>query len=794
LTYRIAVLAALLGASATFVTPTAAYPGGRNPPLPTPDLLVDLARDYGLRCHGEQTPADALHIRTLLRAALRLDPQQVQAQAWLYELATLSQQPDEAREMLSELVAADPANLTAFSNWLETGPPDVQTAEQYRTWLAGVLRGQERPENRALVHTQLARLALQRLDQATARQHLEEAARLWPECPDAIILELEFDANAEALERLAAVLRALRVNPLRVDFAWDAATLLDERGFAPQALPFYEHAVDLHRAANPGVALPHEWLLQLSRNAVARGELQEGVRYAQQAAEAEQNTFESRLYLYWLLEKRVPPATLERVRSLLAQQFAAIKEPSQWPVEVVAQAAWFYCTIDEQPQRALLLAENAARRAANDVFATRVLGWAQALNQQTEQAQKTLTPIARTDPYAAYRLAKLLREAGHEEAAAGVIAELAYVPPVGRARELLDELDLLGPATQPAVQRFPEMAQVLAQFDWQVLQLHKNPGHFLEAAITFDDPSLAPGEPWWAEFSLTNHGDFPITLGPQWMVNPVFLLSFHVEGDRQRDYPNVLTICLDHIRVIRPGQAVRIRRTIDVGPLRKLARRTPQHLQSVSVTAILDPVCTPDGRWQPGLAGQQLRAVSLVRLPANTSPEAWHARFSALRGWPTGPRFQALEVMAELLGEQQRARLKPLAYTPQPVPTDRVRQALHSALTSESWETRVRALDALQVAGLGRTLVNAAEQCLEHSHWLVRMMAVRLLARQGRAFAQTARRIAESDDDELVRALARSYVERWSSPPATAPTTQPQPGPESGGGGVPPMPPRGVFR
>ena len=128
--------------------------------------------------------------------------------------------------------------------------------------------------------------------------------------------------------------------------------------------------------------------------------------------------------------------------------------------------------------------------------------------------------------------------------------------------------------------------------------------------------------------------------------------------------------------------------------------------------------------------------------------------------------------MAELLGEQQRARMKRLTYKPQAIPADRVRQALLSALGSESWEARVRTLDALQVAGLDRTLFEAARRCLEHPHWAVRMMAVRLLARQGKAFADSARHIAAEDDDELVRALAQSYVERWSGPEDRPPATR----------------------
>ncbi|MFQ5806560.1 MAG: HEAT repeat domain-containing protein [Phycisphaerae bacterium] len=774
LKHRVALLVGLACASGFFGGSSPSRAAGRNPALSTPDLLVDLARDYGLRRRGKQTPADVLHIKTLLRAAVRLEPRRSQALVWLYELAARGAQAEEAAEMLAQLVAAAPTNMTALANWLEAGPPDVQTLEQRQAWLVELLGRSESPENLALVHTHLARLALQQVDRQRARGYLDEALRLWPACPDALLLGLKLvTPEAPLAERLGAVLRALRANPVQVELAWEAGLLLDEYGFGDDAFSFYEHALSVHAAAGPASPLPSEKLLQLSRNALARKQIADAVRYAQQAAQAEQSeqgTYEARFYLYWLLDGRVPPAIIERYKAELAQPFAAVKDPTDWPVGVVSQAAWFYCVIDEQPQRALMLAADAARRAPGDVFATRVLGWSQALNGRAEEARQTLTPIARTDPYAAYRLATLLRDAGDENAPARLVGELAYVPPVGRARQLLDELKVPMAASQPADQRFPEVVRLLAEFDREVLEFHQDPPRFLKAEIKLDDPSLAPGEPWWAVFSLTNRGHFPITLGPDWMLNPVFLLSFHIEGDRIRDYPNLLTVSLDHARVIQPGETLRVRRTIDIGPLRKLSRRTPQQLQTISMTAILDPQQTPDGQWQASATGQELRATLFVRLPANTDPEAWHARFSALKGESSRARFRALEVMAQLLGERQRARLKPLAYRPQAIPAERVHGALLNALGSESWEIRVRALDALQAAGLDRALFDAAQQCLEHPHWLVRMMAVRLLARQGKAFAETARRMAAEDEDELVRSLARSYLARWSG--ASSATTR----------------------
>ncbi len=238
-----------------------------------------------------------------------------------------------------------------------------------------------------------------------------------------------------------------------------------------------------------------------------------------------------------------------------------------------------------------------------------------------------------------------------------------------------------------------------------------------------------------------------------------------IEGDQRREFAALMTVNLDSVRILRPGQTVRVRRTLDVGPPRRVSRLTPQQVQRVALDVILDPVQSADGQWGPGPAGQRLRPIYCNRLPASTGPEALAALFDALTGDSQAARARAIEVLAELLGEAQRARIKAPNYHPASVPTDRLEAALLNLLGSESWELRVRTLDALQIAGLDRRMVDAAEACLKHEHWLVRLMALRLLARQGAAFAPRAEALAKDDPDELVRALAQSYVSKWAERP-----------------------------
>lgn len=85
---------------------TTAAAAGREAPLTTAALLVDLARDHALQQQGRQTPADVQHVRALLRAALRLDASLVPAYGWLCELAILDGDQAEATRLLEGLLAA----------------------------------------------------------------------------------------------------------------------------------------------------------------------------------------------------------------------------------------------------------------------------------------------------------------------------------------------------------------------------------------------------------------------------------------------------------------------------------------------------------------------------------------------------------------------------------------------------------------------------------------------------------------------------------------------------------------
>ncbi len=771
---------------------------GRTLPPTTAELLVDLARDHALRQRGQQTPTDVAQVRTLLKAALRLDPKQTDAYVWLYEFAELDGDKAEAARLLTALLEADPTHQGAFARWLLAGARAQQTVEQRAQWLQAVAATSRPPALAAMVHVELARLALERADVPAARQALQRARELEPADLDAAVLGVQvLDSDTPPPQRLAAYLHWLQLSPLSIEAAAGTAAILDEYGLATEAGRFFDHAVDMQFRTAPGESLPAEVLLARSRNLHARGQTRAAIDAAVQAVTADPAiAAEAGIYIYYLQERDLPGSG-DSVRTQLAQRFAAIREPNDFSVNEVAQAAWFYLTIDAQPDRALRLARAAADRAPGAPFVQRVLGWAQAVNQHDEEASALLTPLATRDAYAAYMLARLKLATGDSAAARGIIAMLQPRPVSGPAADWLAALEseqplpalgqpLMLPATrpaappaaptsapasqpatapvsQPASPAAQELQKVLATFDARALTLPGEAARYVEATVALEDRSLAVGESWWAVFTLTNRAPFPITLGADGMIAPTFVLSFSAEGDRKREFPALMTVDVDRVRVLHPGESVSTRRTLDIGPLRVVARETPQQMQRITLRALLDGMQADDGTWQPAPGGQILRPVYFNRIPASTSRDALTGLFNALSGGPPVEQVRAIEVAAELISERQRADLKRLEYRPEAVPADRLEAALVTLLASDSWELRVRTLDALQIMGLSRRVLSTAEPCLEHPHWLVRLMAVRLLARQGSAFAERAASVARNDTDELVRDFAQHYVAKWQA-------------------------------
>ncbi|MBK9128391.1 MAG: HEAT repeat domain-containing protein [Phycisphaerales bacterium] len=759
-------------------------------PRTAAEILLDAARDLGLSRGTNPDARDIRRVRLLLRGATRLDPALQEAHAYLYELATLAGDRPAANQAVNDLLRADPTHEGAFMLWLQAGAAAQQTAEKRIAWLESVARTRRPPALLAHVQVELARVALEQIDLPRARRHIAAALELEPACVDAAALATAaLDADAPPEERLAAALRHVQLAPLAVRAAWQAATVLDEYGFVDDAGRFFDYALETQRRAFTGEPLPGAFLLALARNTAARGSFDAAIERVREAILADPSVAAEGGMLLWYLHHSRGDAQAETIRAELGHRYAATRDPNTLVTNELAQGAWFLVTIGAEPDRGLAWAEQAARRVRDDDFVRRVLGWAQWVAGQTDTALTTLTPVAGRDPYAAYVVARIRLAAGDSAGAAATIAQLDPPPFSGAAADLISELEsaiaagtgsdlaaptILAATTRPVArppaeapaQRYPAIRAALDRFDARVFDFVREPAAFVDARIELAGAEVRPGQPWWVRCTLVNRGPLAITLGPGAMLNPVFVLSFTVDGQPPRTYPGLMTVSVDQSLVLRPGQSASAVRTLDVGPLRGVARGTPQRSERVAISAIVDGTLGTDGQWRPSPTGLVVRQPAyLARVPATVQPAAVQQLTAGLRSSDPAVRARCIDVAADLLGERQRAALRRSGYALEPVPAEQLEQGLVAALADASWEVRLRALDALQPVGLTRGLLAAAEACLDHEHWAVRLLAVRLAARQGAAARDVIGRIARTDADELVRDYAQSFVEQWTIEP-----------------------------
>lgn len=736
------------------------------------EWLLDRARDAVVGRRDQLREADIVTARTLLRAAYRIESTQLDALYGLHELESIVGTREAAAAALDQLVRADPTNEAAFGIWLADEAARAQTRERAQAWLRDLLTQSLPPANAALVRVRLAELAMQQLDMAAARELVTQAQTLCPDCPEPVQIALQLlPTTAATQERLAAILAVLRTDPTAIEPAWQGAFLLDDCEFHADAQLLYEHAFRAHARQHPQQPPPIECSLRAAENALARGNRESAATILAAAGDVDTSDLATTIWAGELFDRAGVRERAKQARGRLDPIATAVSAaPAGFQVAAVAQIAWFYIAVDSQPEKARPLAQNALERDPGNIVAGRALGWSLAAAGETDQARAVLAKVAPDDAFAALKLSELDRKAGNTDAARATLAALRDPPPLGLARELLLQFGWQAPTSQPK-DRHPEIAALLQSFDRGVFEFDKDPSRFLEATVEVDNSSPELGQPWQATFSLTSRASFSIPLGADGLVNPVFLLSFRVDADRAREFPNLFSVNLNRWRFLAPGATIRVRRSLDVGPLRAVSQRFPQQSVRVTVFPLFDPAMTGGGQWIPSSTGRDLRPISLTRRPVIANVDGIEARLAALSSDSVAARFLSVDALASLLGEAERTSEEaeaPVRRATIPIP--RVAGALRGLLAAESWEMRARTLDALSAAGLDAATLDAARACLSHPHWLVRLMSVRLLARQGRAFADDARRIADSDNEPLVRDMARAVLLRLESPPAT---TQP---------------------
>ena len=445
-------------------------------------------------------------------------------------------------------------------------------------------------------------------------------------------------------------------------------------------------------------------------------------------------------------------ATLPATASAAAATTAPASQPV--PLEARIQADWISLMYLDEVGSSLQDARTAFETNTDPLWARRTYGWALLRAKQADQAIRVFKPAVEIDPWSALGLAQALYDRGDKQAASDALRSLQRLSPTGpawwAARRWSKEVGLALPT--PEASQVGEAQTLLAGFNKALLRLPLEPGRFLEVKVEMDAPPAA-GEPWFGRIHLTNIGDQPIYCGPDGALMPNVLLSAMVYDPAARDIGQRLLLSLYRQMVLAPKQTITLYRPLDTGPLREVLR-DPYRDISVAFIAILDPVRTEGGAWQPGPDGLVAEPVIIAR-PAGAPAGAEDLLRLARSGSQDQKIGVARQIACITVGLAGRA---PAQTQPAAPPAAVLTQAFTALLQDGDPIVAAHALAQADHIPLSDALAQAAAPQVGNSNWLDKLMAIRLFAhKQGAKFVRALGGLAAGDPDTLVRQLAAAY-------------------------------------
>ncbi len=730
---------------------------------PPGEWLVDRARSFALSGSSDPTRTEAEYVLCWLQAATRVSPDLADAYLWQFDLLHRLERVDDARSALKAYCRLDPSNVAARLDAVDLEFNARQTLESRQEFCRTIL---ERPDNAPEVvsdlHRRLAELAHRSGDSELARTHARRAVEAFPQNLNAQVLLLSLEERTEdPPARVRLLLNTIAANPARGLPVWELARYLDDLSLHAEAVGWYRWALDHFQRRHPGTKPPPEVLLDLASSLCDGGQFEEAFKVCNDVMAADRGFLEAQVLMIRIARLRGLKEVAEKQRDMVASELLQ-SEPDFLQREdaiAAARSAWFHVEHSPDAARALRLATFAAERLPDDPAVQRVLGWAKLINGDAPAAEAALAPLAADDPHAAVGLARarIAQEKKAEAIQALRQAESARYsgPAYDQAVELLRELGE-SPAGRPdrsAIQR------ELDAFDRAVLRFYDEPGTALKLEISPGASAVPFGDSMRCTFTLTNTGSYPVTLGTEGMVAaPQVLVSAKGIWPGAPTADAYLTVSLMRRSVLLPGEAISVREPLALGSLHAFLESEPQRDITLEFSFVFDPVLDARNVWTSRLPGIQTEPARITRRGVDATPpglKSWHAE---LKSGTEVQRCRAVQVLAALLGERHRADAAGIDYTVRAIDVAEVRGALFAALDDPSPLVRAAATDALVLVPLDDTIVGAVAPRLSDGNFLVRMMAVDLLANaQGPVFAPVLDRLARDDADSLVRELCRLY-------------------------------------
>jgi len=772
-------MAALTAVAAATVagTPLSAQDLSSSGDISTGKWLVDLGRDYPLTPQAGLSDFDAEIALLFMEAAERVEPDLAEAIRWQVDLLAALGRTSQALEALQRYVRHAPADVDAYVTLVASELDQIQTADQRRDYCQRQLEQDDLPaEVVSELHRTLAIYHWNRGDESQARQEVEQALRADPDDVAARVLLARLTTDHDPLvARVDQWLTRLKSNPGDAELAAQLADRLMLLNLPEDAERWYRHAADVVAVQAPE-AVPPEWLAGRAMALLAINRPLDAERLAMAALERNPSSIEVLVSRAMVAAVRGDRDALSRHLQNVGQIAQALLEQTEDeepPPSLVGEVAWLYTHYLDRSDEAQRLARQLLEADPGDVLAQRVLGTALRRTQRWSEAEERLQPIADRDTWAAIERARTLEGAGRREDAADQLREAGRMPATFEQRRVIRSLaaewQIEVTVTPPGAEK---VRALLESFPPEVLNYPLRPEAYLSVHLEEPSGDTVPGQPWWCTLRLDNVGSFPITFGPDGMIDTEIVCVVQTRGDRTRTSGSSIRIQLAGLRRLAPGQQLEVRQTVKLGRIRAGMIGTPQMSQEVEVTAILNAVEYEEGEkvvCRPGLGGLRVGPVRFRRHPFVGSAANVQQLIAQSVSAEVDARIAAVRILAMLLGEHQHLAAGRLTYPAPAIDAETVRAALTERTDDPDWRVRARLAEAMRWFVLDESTMPAAMQLVDDEHWLVRGLSRRMLIEQtGQDGKAVLRRSTETDPDPWVRRMSTALLGRLALATAAA--------------------------
>ncbi|MCB9867444.1 MAG: tetratricopeptide repeat protein [Phycisphaerales bacterium] len=752
------------------------------PPADPAQWIVDYALSVGQQVTSPQ-PQDAEYVLVWLDAAGRISPGLADAHLWRFDLLNRLGRDEAARAALADYCRAAPHDVHAAIQRLDLDFAAARNAEERLALCTDRLTDPDiSAEFASDIHRRLAEIHYAQGDADAALADARRAVELMPLNLPAQKLLAEIEGRMDdPRTRVHLLVMELSVNPGSISARRKLADTLASVGMSETALTWYAHARQAFLQEYPERPVPEDLVLAEAAARADADDVDGALGLCRDLLVRDPANSAAAMALIAIARDAERTETATEMQDTLA---AHLRELEAHALEthdaaVCAAIAAFNLDVSYDPHRALKFARTADASAPSNPAIRALLGRALVDTGQVDEGIALLKSVAGADQRAALALATALRSQQQADAAIAVLQQAAALRRAGRdyrgIRAVLRELH----ADMPKPPDVDGIRALLGKLNPALLNFSANPADFIHYEFRLQQPSVPLSAPIRAEVALVNNADFPVSVGSARMAPDHIAVSVGMANAPDTARPGYLTIDLNTCFLLAPGARSSRVVALDTIAAQALIYRQPQRELALEFTFTPDPVVANDARIVCGLPGIKASERRLIRRAVNASPEGQTRLAAQLRTGSEPERLAAIDIMLALIFERQEETSgKTQPYPMAHVDVDNLKRLLRVALRDRSALVRARAACALSLLPLDDAAVGDLAPLLSDRHFLPRLCACELFARQqGKVFLPVLERM-RTDSDPLVARLAGLYRDALTRGAATptprpAPTAQP---------------------